>query len=304
VYSKIGILIATLRTDRGLSQEELAQGVMSRKSLNRFENGKQEIPAYKLDALLQRLGHTMQSAKPHMLMMGGREYKIHTMRDKVENCLAHFDHDGAELLIKKMEQMPAFREGLHKQFLLNSRAALCKQQGHYTEAMTLLDSAIRITIPKFREARVRFCLLTGVDITIVNQMAILHGLLGDAEQKTHLLLMLAENIRKNHMDEREKTRNLAFVLCTLSSAFCEQNNYTDALDACEEAIVESQRNRVYGLLPLLLYNKAYYLHKLDSRNKIDALVRQAYYMSMACGMDNLTTEIKADAVVDFDITLD
>jgi transcriptional regulator with XRE-family HTH domain len=302
-YISQGKLIKHLRKQNGFTQERLAEGIMDRSNLARIENGDQAISKDKLDLLTNKLGYTAKRFFTYAL--SNDEYKYYTLRDKLENALARCDIKKATELIDEMEKYEAFRDGHHKQFLLKGKAALIlTNNSDYIYAYALLSEAIQLTIPKFSEKLVSTYLLAHNDIEILCMIAETYDLNGEPDKAIDLLLKMSKSVRKYYVDEHEKTRSLAFILSNLSACLGMQKRYKEALDLCDEAIEECKRNQVYGVLPVLTFNKACSLFYLNRNKDVKRLLRQAYYGSMVMGLESLTTQIKDFALSEFKINIE
>ena len=126
-FFHMGETIAYLREhEAGLSQEQLAHGIMDRGNLSKIESGKQAISKEKLDLLLNRLGYTTKRFFPYALT--NKDFKAYTLRYQFNNAQAKRDTEAMEALIAEMESMPLFGKGLHQQHLLANKALLALRQ--------------------------------------------------------------------------------------------------------------------------------------------------------------------------------
>jgi len=303
MYIKIGELIQKLRKQKGITQARLAEGIMTRENLARVENGAQAISNSNLELILEKLG--LKASQLSSYVLKDSEHEFYSLRDEVKNHLARFEFDSAETALKKIQAMPASKDKIHEQFILTSRVAINFQKDeNHAKALETLRTAIKLTIPKFREEMVSSYFLTGNDIIIINKIAAIYEEIGRQNEAITLLKQLADNVRTNYMDEREKTRNLTFVLCSLTGILSTYGQFEEALELCEEAITAGQRNRVYGLLPILMYNAAYCNYNLGFREKVKHMVLQAYYGSLLAGDGGATAYIIDNAKNDFGITFE
>jgi len=281
-YLPLGLLIRRLRKLNGISQDKLAEGIMDRGNLARVERGQQNISKDKMDLLLNRLGTDSKRFFPYVL--SDEEFENYELRSKLENYLVRRRLKDATKLIREMEAIPDFKQGLSKQFLLKSKAALSDLKGlNINRRYKYLVEAIKITVPKFKETMVHTYLLAGDDIEIIGMMAGIHTDKGEHRKANDLLQKLALNIKNHYMDEYEKARSLTFVLFNLSCVLDTQKRYEEMLAVCDEAIAVSEENQIYGLLPQLKFNKARCLFYLDRKDEVKELLLQAYYGSLALG---------------------
>ena len=299
---QVGIMIKQLRKKQRMSQEKLAEGIMTRENLSKIENGLQIVSKENLDAYMERLGHTAARFFPYAL--SSEEYIVFALREELDNHLAHFNTNKADELIDTMEKLAPFKKGLHKQYLLKNKAITClKKEKDLVKTRDLLNEAIKITIPDFQEKLVNTYLLATCDIEIIQAMGELHHENGDTDKAVYLLEKLAQNIRNHVVDARSKARALTFALYSLSSYLGEQGKFDEALDLCNEAIESGRNNRVYGLLPMLTFNRAYCLFYLGQHDEVKGLLYEAYFACINMGLDSVATTIKEQSPVLFQIDI-
>ena len=283
MYYKAGKLLKQLRIQQGLSQEKLVGDTMDRSNFGKIESGKQAISKEKMDALLEKLGY--ESARFFPYVLTDKEFEVFTLRDALDNCLAHFEIDKAAELVAKMETIPEFKKTLHRQYLLKSQATIClKKEKDFVKAGELLDEAIKTTIPKFEEKLVHTYLLATNDIEIINLIATIYRDNDRVDDAITLLKKLIQNIKSNVMDNYNKARSLTLVRYSLSLCLGKKELYEEELEVCNEAIETGQKNRVYGLLPMLIFNKAYCLLKLKRPDEIRKLLYQSYFFCEGMGI--------------------
>ena len=284
-YERAGSVISFLRNQLGLTQEKLCDGIMDRSYLSRLETGDSIVNKKTMDALLNRLGYL--GKRFYTYALSASEFEVYEMRDELAMTLDIPDIENAARIIGLMSRYPQFKQGLHKQFLLKSKAALCLKMCEDTNlAQNYLTEAIHITLPEFSERFIGKYLLTTDDIEIIAMMAQIHDMNDRHEEAINLFGKLAESIRNRYIDAYEKTRLLSLVLYELSTCLINAGKYTDALKLCDEAAYACQKNKVYGVLPMLLANKSTCLYALDKQgnlNEIKDLLNQAYFTSIAFG---------------------
>jgi transcriptional regulator with XRE-family HTH domain len=298
-----GKIVRRLREQRGISQTRLAEGIMDRTNLTRLESGKQGMSIQKLTFLFERLGYSMRKYFPYMLSLDEQEF--YEIRDKIKSTLHRNEVNDVEILLNKLEENPNYREELHKQFIAQTKATLCLiTDNNLKQAQMYLDEAISYTVPDYHENNIETFLLASDDIEIITMMADVSYREGDYDKAILILKNLAHNIRKNLMDAREKAISLTFVLYNLSIFLGLQNRHNEVLSICNEAIEAGQINEVYGLLPMLLYNKAFALYCLNEHQEIKNLLYQTYYGFLMIGQIDNAAGIKKKIMENFQIDLD
>ena len=72
MHDRIGKMIYKLRKEAGISQWDLARGIVSKTELSRIERGEKEIDRFTMEALFQRIG---KSADKLEQMLSSQEYQ-------------------------------------------------------------------------------------------------------------------------------------------------------------------------------------------------------------------------------------
>lgn len=81
---QMGKLICQLRKARGMTQKELGEGLLSESELSRVENGTKKPDILILNALMYRLGATLEYFE---IVVSGKEYERLRKRKGKEDCL-------------------------------------------------------------------------------------------------------------------------------------------------------------------------------------------------------------------------
>ena len=295
MYFDAGKIIARLRKQRGISQEKLA-GLSDRSNLSRIERGQQGISRVLLEFYLDRLGYSLERFTPFLL--SDDEASIYALRDEIEDYIANDNVYKAKKTLAEMEALDAFKQGLHKQFLLTCKAGILIKTD-IQQTSELLHEAIVITIEDFDEDKIQSYLLARNDIKIINMMATIHSKSDELDRAISLLEGVATVIRQKYMDAYEKARSLTLTLYNLSCHLGAQKRYMEEIDILDEAIAEGQANRCYGLLPKLFYNKAYCLFMLDKPEEAKPLMLNAYYTCITFGLHGLAKTMKTNVYNNF-----
>ncbi|MDR1664830.1 MAG: helix-turn-helix transcriptional regulator [Clostridiales bacterium] len=281
-YVKAGELIRLLRLQKKISQEKLAEGIMDRTSLSRFELGKQNITKDKMDALLNKLGYLTHQYFNYTI--NDDEFNAYILRDRLDELIKHNETEEADKLIAEMEKIPAFDEGRHRQYLLSCKAGnIINKKGDLDAAKALLDEAINISLPGFNENAIATYLLVSEDINIITSIATIYHFKQQNKQAISILQKLANRIKSQYIDEKDKASSLALIHYNLSKFLGLEGRYSESLEICDEAIDMCVKYSAYYFLPELVYNKAYDLFHLNMRVECEHLLNLTYYGCVLMG---------------------
>lgn len=154
--SRMAIYIGRIRSHKGISQGQLAEGLCTGSLLARFECGGREIDKLLADALLERLG---KSADLFIHILNQRDGKLWRMREHIKKSLAAGKLNEAEKSLT--EYRTNARGAVHEQFAEVMELNLSCLNGANPEMLQeRLLQVIRLTQPRFGEAPLSSLLLS------------------------------------------------------------------------------------------------------------------------------------------------
>ena len=300
MFSSISKMFKVLREQQGISQDDLADGFVSRSTISRIERGVHMPSRVVIEHCLSKLGATINDY--YLYSVDDMEYKTYLLREELSNYIGKGLYDRALTLVNSMEAQAAFKKGLHRQFLLQHKATIYwEKDADY--AMELLKEAIAITHKSFSNELVSVRIISATDVRIINSIAVLHHLTGETDRAIAIAESLVARVKEQYINLTEKTRVLCLVNYNLSKFYGAKDRHEDALAVCNEAIDAGHATRVYGMLPELTYNKAYALHSLNQKEKVAPLIYDAYYGARLFGLDGLAELIKRNSLKNFNINI-
>lgn len=115
----IGKVIFALRCEKKISQKKLARGIISVAELSRIENGSKEANGIVLEALLQRLGKSMDRLE---YMASSEEYHEICLQEMICQALVCEKYQLVETLLTEYENCVEKENALCQQFVTQIRA--------------------------------------------------------------------------------------------------------------------------------------------------------------------------------------
>jgi len=288
-----GELICKLREQQGMSQEQLAEGIMSRVNLSLIETGERKPNNQNVFALLERLGYTsdqFMAQSPNL-----QECDAVILREMFRDAESFDDIETMKRLLEEMDNCGSFEEGLFLQFKLRCKATICWRCDNDADtAHAILLEAIKITIPRFAEKLVDTYLFATCDVEIIKLMSSIHFAGNERKRATKLLERLAKAIKEKYVTPYNRARTLSFVYCRLGTYLGKRGKYKKALAVSEEGIRLAQKERILEVLPPLNYNKACVLYYTGKEEESKKLIIQVYGCYLILGKES-----RALGVVDF-----
>lgn len=270
----VGEVIRDTRIRRGYTQEQLSFGICTAASLSRIENGSQTPGKHILDALLERLG---MEESVYNMYVSKEEMEIAGIIREMTRSIAGYHYTKLARLIPELEQLIGEKHPLQRQYLLFAKGVLKKgMQGGDESVMQLFMDAIHITLPQFDgETPLNANLLTFQEITIINNIAILHAKEGRMEQALRLGYWLKGYMEKSLIDGSEKISKYPMILYNLSNWLGKVGQFEEAEKIAELGI---DFCILYGNLtafPLLIFNKACALAEVEGIEKAQKFFEQS-----------------------------
>ena len=134
-------LIRNFRYEQGISQQELYQGLCSKKEYFQMENGNSEIDELLFEQLLSRL-HVQY--RLFDIMLDDDHFDRMECRHNIKLCLQKEQWEKAEQLLREYVSM-APNSNLHQQYVQAKRAELMFQNGQPAAVYRGLSSCLRVS---------------------------------------------------------------------------------------------------------------------------------------------------------------
>ena len=294
----IGKLIRQFRLFAGLKPADIYRGICSRSFYSRLETGQRSgVSIFLLEALFERLGRDPDLYLNSFSSVS--EFKEKGLRDLYENQLSMGNVDGAEETLKNLVDIADHSDGLRLQWLLFAKAIMRDVRREVDEEhLRLLNEAIRVTIPDYREDRIsslrlthyESCIINAIakNYTVIDQNAIADQLQqldsGDWPENTEWLARsvsvyerLRESIRKSYIDESTKVRFYNTLVYNLALKLDNMRRHEEALVYADECELLSRRYGVFSMLNSIVNVKAIILSNLERDDDAIPYAAMAYY---------------------------
>ena len=197
-------MLYSMREEIGISQKELAGGLLSIPELSRLEKGEKTADKVLLEALFQRLGKSLDKLET---AMSQEEYQIVFLRTCMLESLIKKDHRCVEALLGEYRLCTGEQKVLHRQFLQMMQAVDRYVQNHIAEeCMEALTQALELTVPKWKPEKGRRYYLCVQEIRIL--LLICYLMMETEYFKTaeNYLEVLFQYLEDHYTDGEEKAK--------------------------------------------------------------------------------------------------
>lgn len=234
-FYKIGNVILKRRIDLNLTQEELSFGICSVSTLSKIENGERYPNKKNFDALMQRLGGSVDM---YNTFVSENDFLIHEKKFFIRQNILRKKYNDSYLLLKELKSLVENeQEKLHTQFILYIETYLYSIKNGYTEKILkkMLD-AIKITIPNFTISNISNYILTFDEIFIISNIANVYGHLNKCNYAIDILIKLKEFLESEQINTEEIIKTYPLVLHSLSDWLKVSRRYLECIDICDRGI--------------------------------------------------------------------
>jgi len=290
---QIGSFIKMKREELGITQEELADGIISVASLSRIENGGRTPRKENLQSILQRLGYS-DSVVNHVSEK--EDLSIYLMRYDLRQAYITNDFEKAEWLLSEFSNMPIELSPVNRQAYeeIDILLKLDKKEISSSEALERFENALKLTCPKYtRDNLPRF--LTYEEILILNNIALCLNSENNNDKAIEILYHIKNYYDKHMCDIEEALRTQPMVLYNLSRFLGLAGRIDESISVCNQGIRLARDTGRCSHLAKTLYNLArglYERNKPGDREDSKHIALQAYYFAIVMKSDKSAAHYK------------
>ena len=217
----------------------------------------------------------------------GQPMWVYIECDKLTQALDMDDTAAAEPILTYLEGLPGFESGVLRQFILSKRARLWELLGKTADQIFLLIAdGMAETFENFTEEALAGSILVLEEPELMHTKARVYAREGDAGSAIRILEHMVSSLGKLPNTDREKERQYAGVLLSLSNCLIETGDYEKVLEICDQG-EEYSASRKHGQLnPEFEFNKAVALRGLKRLDECAEPLKHAYFGYILLGEHN------------------
>lgn len=253
---QLGYIIKQRREELGLTQEDLADGICSVPTLSRIENGERLPTQNHFEMLLQRLGY---SSTMFNSLVDEKNFTLHELKFEIRQAyIANQLPMARELLVDFDHLINKDSNQVDKQFLMLYQTLLHQENFSNAETLAQLETAIRLTCPKYKENKIPH-ILSYEEIILLNIIATRYELEGNRNLAIQILFNLKAYYDRHIVNTEEALRTQPMVLYNLSKLLGLAGRYDECIDICNLGIRVAKSTGRCTALDRTLYNRAWAL---------------------------------------------
>lgn len=300
----VGEMLKEKRTEMGLTQKDVCEGLCSPVTMSRIESGAQTPSKSTLAALLQRLG---LPGECYYALVSGREAEMDRLQTEITACNTREDQQAGLEKLDRLEQLNGDGNSVVQQFVLRSRAILGKREGDaivsYSpqEELEMLEQAMRLTVPKFDGRNLGRRLYSTNEIKLLNQMALAYYNTGEKESAMQLYKQLMALCEGNFEESHKKEGTMTLIAYNYARLLCMERRFEEALGIAHKGWEVCTKYGQYRHLPCTMGIMAECYYHLGNLERSRKLYYQAYYTFLSIGDEKNAEIIQEDAKMYLDI---
>lgn len=284
--NSLGDTLRQLRRQKGLSQEELAEGICSTVSISRIENGNQIPSQPVLEALLEKLGTGLYQ----ICNVYYRSEKQQDFEERAQAIVNLGDEENMDQAWQELAQLQKdCPDDTRSRQLCWMVEATLRLQCHDTDpenyplegTMELAQKALALTRPNFDYESFSSTVLTIFEVDLLHIMvAILAGMDRNMDA-LRLGERLYASLKKHKSDVVSYERAKINVVRNLGAILAKMKMYQDALQYIDEAEALSLKNNEHSLLVMIELTRAEIYNLADRKEECaDILKTLAAYTAL------------------------
>lgn len=266
-------LIKDLRTEKGLTQAALSNGICSQRELSRIEKGDTVPNLNTFSLLMQRLGEN--PSKYYKYVVSAAEKAELDKRYELESLYQCLKFDETRKRLDFIKEQEYFKNGNGKQFVLWLESGLaCNIDKDFVKGIEFAIEGIKATKPDFKEGNISSYILTQDEVNLINSLAVCYYRSNNPKSSIKVLSDLILNLEKNYFDESERIKTHIKILYNYTKALYDFKNYDECIDYCNRAISISNKNLEARYLPLFIGYKGFSLYNQGEKEESEKYIKQ------------------------------
>jgi len=280
------LLIRELRKAKGLTQEQLAEGICSRSTITMIEQGKRKPDWFTFSNIMKKL--EVDPARYFSDIACEDEMYIYNQINIANKLLGTFDYEGLKLELEKIEKDKRFAKGLGYQVLLGYRSIFYSQEKYMDVELAFKYSMeyIRLFRPDFEIEKIPEYFLSDNDIKAINRLATVYNSMGDNERAIAIRYMLLENFERNYKVDIENSLRDTYIytISNIARALVEEvGRHDECIQMANRGMELLKGSENVKAYVRLLYHRAYAYMYLGRKAEGEEDFRRCLMFSYAMG---------------------
>ena len=293
----IGNVIRNLREEQDITLSKLCNGICSISTMNRIETGERDMDMMLAIRIFQRLGYNPNKFE---LYDENEDFQQYDQRIALERNLESNDYEAlAEGLYRYQTQWEKWISvnPLQQQFIKKIQGTLEISNENIKEGIDLLEDAILISIPDYKENWFKKVIVGEEELELINYLADANESLGQKEKAFKERMEIINYIEYKQIRKEQITKLYSGVVCKAAPVLLEKDRVRTCLEICEDALETlASRMRLYHLADILYWKgktlECLHLRGTLTKQEVIDTLQKAYYMYVMFGNETMAGRVK------------
>ena len=297
-----GNLLKKMRKDLGISKKEFANRLfVSERHVGRMESGQADINLWQFKSIMESL--KLPSEDFWMLFLDTKEYESYRTYKHLKTLLRELKFEEVMDILPEFEASLLSKQSYISQFVAYAKTRADRGMPN-KQAVEELHKVLRMSMPKYDEAKVKEYRLTYNEVSIISEIANRLSAMGEMERSINLTKDLISSRGGSRTTEEDRKVLFPALFSNLGIRLGKAGRYKESLEVCNEALDISIKSNNLWLVPDILYTIASGLHKIgEGKDMYKPYLVRAYHTALAHRKTNVAETIKKDAKKSFGIKL-
>ena len=244
----VGLIIKLTREARGISQEELSDGVCSVQTLSRIENGKVKVKRTTYQQLMEKMG---REGEKNYSVLSTDDFDLLDTMVEVNNMLFRHEYEEAEKKLKMLKEALPMGEKINYIFVRECELIIDVSLNRISKEENLeeLEKLIALTIPDYKKFLYKVYPFFHEEIILLMNIGHAYSALGNKKMAIDIYYMLIRSMNTGYM-KRDDTIQITVMLISSAARIWGGLGQRDrAIRMSWNAIHKAKEHGLYTVLP-------------------------------------------------------
>lgn len=283
-------LIRKARKNFGFSQEALSDAICTTENLSRIENGGISPGEKNYRSLMKKMHHAEERNRG---IINVPDYRLREELRMVSKYASQMEYDKAQGIWRKLSGKIPRNSKENRQCILRYDTLISygKKEIGWKEATRRYESALRETMPRFKQIDIAEWPLTRTEIFLLNNIASGYYIMGKKQEAKEILDSLKRAFDNSTVSISYRITEYVVLLYNIAMVEKMEGNMQQAKELFEEGVrLQLQTGRLTKVAKFL-YGLGWVMQEKREDEKARKVIKQAFYLSDITNLPNMNNEI-------------
>lgn len=283
-------LIRKARKNCGFSQEALSDAICTTENLSRIENGGISPEEKNYRSLMEKMH---QAVERNRGIINVPDYKLREELRMVSKYASQMEYDKAQRIWRKLSGKIPRNSKENRQCILRYDTLISygKKEIGWKEATRRYESALRETMPRFKQIDIAEWPLTRTEIFLLNNIASGYYSMGKRQEAKQILDSLKRAFDSSAVSISYRITEYMVLLYNMAMVEKMEGNMQQAKELFEEGVrLQLQAGRLTKVAKLL-YSLGWVMQEKREDEKARKRIKQAFHLSDITNLPNMNNDI-------------